>query len=426
VRSLLLAAVTAVLFQAPPAWLQAQLQSFDVAWQTVNESFYDPEFGGLDWEAVRDEFRPRIERAESAAAARLVIQEMLARLGRSHFGLINSQSSSGVAGPAVAPIDVRVAADGVFVTRVRSAGGSDRERARPGDAILAIDGEPTSALRAQAEGGDARARALDEWRRVDHALRGRRGSTVAVRVRRPDGSEHDVEMERWLPPGELVRLGNLPALRVAIEDREVRSPAGRRVGVIAFNLWMAALNEPIAEAVDRYRQHDGLVIDLRGNPGGLVDMIRGVAGHVLDEPVLLGHLRMRMAPLQLKANPRRSMTDGRSVTPFAGPVAVLVDELTGSASECFAGALQGLGRVRVFGRATMGQALPALTKRLPSGDVLMYVVGDFVTAAERSLEGAGVVPDEVVPFSPELMAAGHDPDLDAALAWLDSAKRARN
>ena len=53
----------------------------------------------------------------------------------------------------------------------------------------------------------------------------------------------------------------------------------------------------------------------------------------------------------------------------------------------------------MFGRQTMGQALPAMTKRLPNGDVLMYAIGDFVTSTGQRLEGEGVIPDEIVPLS---------------------------
>ena len=127
----------------------------------------------------------------------------------------------------------------------------------------------------------------------------------------------------------------------------------------------------------------------------------------------------RQGTLSFHPNPRLSTPDGRRVAPFGGPVALLVDELTASTSECFAGGLQGLGRARVFGRQTMGQALPALTKRLPNGDVLMYAVGDFVTGAGRSLEGQGVVPDEIVLLSRSALAAGQDADLMAALRWVD-------
>ena len=104
--------------------------------------------------------------------------------------------------------------------------------------------------------------------------------------------------------------------------------------------------------------------------------------------------------------------------PFAGPVALLVDGLTGSASECFAGALQSLGRVRVFGTPTMGQALPASTLRLPNGDVLMYVIADLTGPDGRRIEGSGVAPDQVVPLTRAGLLAGRDAVLDAALQWI--------
>jgi carboxyl-terminal processing protease len=130
---------------------------------------------------------------------------------------------------------------------------------------------------------------------------------------------------------------------------------------------------------------------------------------------------MRGAVLEFRANPRRSTSDGRRVEPYAGPLAILVDELTGSASECFAGALQSLGRARLFGTTTMGQALPASTRALANGDVLMYAVGDFVTSNGRRLEGAGVVPDVVAIPSRQSLAEGRDVVRDAALAWIDAA-----
>jgi carboxyl-terminal processing protease len=197
------------------------------------------------------------------------------------------------------------------------------------------------------------------------------------------------------------------------------------VGAIAFSVWMTAVAEPFAQAIDAYRHDDGLIIDLRGNPGGLADMIRGLAGHVLSEPASLGRMKMRDLELEFRVNPRRSTSDGRSVEPYAGPVAILVDDLTGSASECFAGGLQSLGRARVFGTTSLGEALPAVTRQLPNGDVLLYAVGDFVTATGERLEGKGVVPDETVPLTASALANGRDPVIDAALAWVDRQSTAR-
>ena len=148
-------------------------------------------------------------------------------------------------------------------------------------------------------------------------------------------------------------------------------------------------------------------------------MIRGVAGHLFTEPVVLGRMKMRQADLEFPVNPQRVLPDGTPVTPFSGPVAVLVDALTASASECFAGGLQSIGRVKVFGEPSLGQALPASTRTLPNGDVLMHVVGDFVTATGQRLEGDGVIPDVRVPLTREALRSGKDPVLQAALEWLD-------
>jgi carboxyl-terminal processing protease len=399
-------------------WHDPFVASFDAAWQTVDETFVDPTFGGLDWPAVRTELRPRVQSAASPDAARAVISEMLARLRRSHYSLLTGGADA-MPGDAIVPIDVRVIDGDVVMTRVFGGAAADRAVLAPGARILSIDGELASTWAAKAAGPDARSRALDVWRRATRALHGVPGSVARLRVRLPDGRESAADVARVQPAGERIRLGNLPPLDVAVDAREATTPGRRRAGVIAFNLWMASAAAGIDEAVDRFRDRAGLVIDLRGNPGGLVLMISGVAGHVLADPVVLGEMKTRTNTLTLRANPRLSTADGRRVAPFAGPVAILVDELTASASECFAGALQGLGRARVFGTQTMGQALPASTRTLPSGDVLLYAIGDFVTASGRRLEGDGVVPDEPIRLSIERLAAGGDPALDAALRWID-------
>ena len=71
----------------------------------------------------------------------------------------------------------------------------------------------------------------------------------------------------------------------------------------------------------------------------------------------------------------------------------------------------------------MGQALPALTKQLPTGDVLIYAIGDYTTSAGRSLEGEGVIPDVSILLSAKALATGRDVTVDAALRWVDGAGR---
>jgi carboxyl-terminal processing protease len=130
-------------------------------------------------------------------------------------------------------------------------------------------------------------------------------------------------------------------------------------------------------------------------------------------------MKTRDGELRLMANPRRVNASGQAVEPYAGPLAILVDGLTGSASECFTGGMQSLGRARVFGTQTMGQALPALFDRLPNGDILVHAFGDFVTATGDRLEGRGVIPDVEVAISRETLANGRDAMLEKALEWVD-------
>lgn len=400
-------------------WRSTALASFDDAWQTINDSFYDPSFGGVDWAGVKKELRPRVASAASIDDARDVIRDMLARLGKSHFQLLAPSRTNTVSGPATVAADIRIVNGEVVVTRVT---GAEARKAGllPGHRLLSVDGRSAGDAVRSASGADARGRALDAWREVTRELYGPDGSAANLIVRDASGRESSLTVPRSRPSGEVITFGNLPPFAAEFEERTIQAAGGKRVGYLAFNIWMPALADRIASAVDRFRQYDGIVIDLRGNPGGLAAMISGVAGHFIDEPVPLGVMRTRQAPapLSFKVNPRLVTNDGRRVDVFKGRLAILVDELTGSTSEVFSGAMQGLERARIFGRQSMGQALPALTRQLPSGDVLMYAIGDFTTSTGRSLEGAGVIPDEPVNLTVEALARGGDPDLEKAVEWL--------
>jgi carboxyl-terminal processing protease len=182
-------------------------------------------------------------------------------------------------------------------------------------------------------------------------------------------------------------------------------------------VWLTPVDGVVAKAVDGHREAAGMILDLRGNPGGLAAMLMGIAGQFVSERVSLGEMRSRDGTLQFFANPRAVSPEGKPVKPFAGRVAILVDGLTGSASECFAGGMQAIGRARLFGERSLGQALPALFDRLPSGDVLVHAYADFLTAKGARVEGTGVIPDVSVPWSRTALLAGHDQALEAATEW---------
>lgn len=82
--------------------------------------------------------------------------------------------------------------------------------------------------------------------------------------------------------------------------------------------------------------------------------------------------------------------------------------------------MQALGRARVFGVPSAGQALPSFMPRLPNGDVLLHAIADFVGPDGERWEGGGVVPDTPAPPARAALLAGHDPALESAVAWIRS------
>ncbi|HXG55266.1 MAG TPA: S41 family peptidase [Vicinamibacterales bacterium] len=414
------------------------IETFDAAWKIVRDTHFDKTFNGVDWDAVRTEFRPKAEAAVSVGELRGVIGAMLSRLGQSHFAIVPaSPDETAPASGGTAPgrdtsadtgFDVRLMGRDVIVTAVEPGRGAAAAGVRPGWRLVAIgDTQVGDFLKAVPDSTNDRLRGLQAWRLMQARLRGSDTSTADLSFEDAAGRLVTRSVERQAEKGLPVKVGSLPTMFVRVTDAEKKTPAGRRAGLIAFNVWMAQVDAPFARAVDKYRAADGMVIDLRGNPGGLAAMMMGLSGHFVAERKPLGIMKTRDNELKFVANPRTVDASGQPVAVYGGPVAILVDGMSGSASECFAGGMQSIGRVRVFGQTTMGQALPALFDKLPNGDVMIHAYGDFVTADGTRLEGRGVVPDEPTPLAREDLLEGRDRALEAALSWIDrSAERGKS
>jgi carboxyl-terminal processing protease len=424
---------TAAAVETPAAAItQAEaLAVFDTAWSRIERSHYDSTFGGLDWHGVRAELRPRANQARTTAALRAVIEDMLGRLGESHHGLLprdvadaldpQGDGAGGAGRPGDAGMELRLAEGSVVVWRVDPRGPAAAAGIRSGWIVQAIDARRTAdALRtlAQLDSGAERRIALTRFLySINALLHGTVGSPLALELLDARDRPVRAQLVRREQPGEPVRLGNLPTMLARLESERIDHAAGC-TGVIRFNVWMAPVAARFDSAVDRLRACDGFVIDLRGNPGGVAGMVMGFAGHFLDDPVPLGTLRSRAGTIRFVANPRRTGPDGRLVSPYAGRLAILTDAMTASTSEIFARGLQAVGRARVFGETSAGQALPAVVTRLPNGDVLMYVVADLTDPEGKRVEGVGVRPDVVLPVRRDDLLAGRDAPLDAALRWI--------
>jgi carboxyl-terminal processing protease len=424
---------------ARPVSADLAAATFDSAWARIRDTHYDPGMRGLDWNAVRRELRPRAERAGTIRALRAVLGDMLARLGESHFAIIPQEAAEALdpgrrtdaAGDEPGDVGVALALVGgdVVVARVEpgspaaaagvhsgwvldSVGAFGRGRVREALARLT-----TPAARRQAE---YRLPVVGEL-----ALEGAAGSPAHATFLDGRGRAVAVTMRRRATPGAPIKFGNLPTFLARLERERLPLPgaggAGACAGVIRFNIWMPPLAAAIDSAVREVRGCRGVVLDLRGNPGGVAAMVMGASGYFLDSVQALGVMRARGTELRFNSVPRRVDDQGTPTRPYAGPLAILVDERTASTSEIFAAGMQAVGRARLFGTPSSGQALPALATRLQTGDVMMHVVADFVAPDGRRIEGHGAIPDEATPLTREALLAGHDPALEAAVRWITTA-----
>lgn len=409
--------------------------AFEQIWRTVADKHYDPTLACLDWPAVREQYGARVaEAGEDTAAAYVAINEMLGLLGQSHLhatppsvATVRERSS----GPATVPITVRwlpiearsVTSRAVVVDEAVDAHPSGLPR---GAILTKVDGESVDevARAAEASLGPGLERrpaelAFTTARAIGAMLSCPEGGSKRIGFLDPTHADAQTELDVacFLPEGERVSLGNLRNLPTTVKWRMLG--AEPPLGYLAFNYWMLPMTERVRAGVDELRAAgmQGLIIDLRGNPGGVGAMSIPIARMFLREGASLGRLQMREFDQEFNIEPNPDA--------FAGPIVILVDEGTASTSEIFALGLRDIGRVTIVGAGpSAGMALPSMIETLPDGGLIQYVVGDYHSARGTAAEGEGVVPEVVVVESRTDYATGRDPVLDAAAALLT--ERVRN
>ncbi len=235
------------------------------------------------------------------------------------------------------------------------------------------------------------------------------GDTVAVifmdEMDRP--AEKTMILEE--PKGKKVIFGNLPPFYLTFRADTLRND----IGYFTFSSFFdpVTLMPAFGNAILAFMRAPGIVIDLRGNPGGIAGMGMGMANWFVEEKnVAMGTMRTRSDTMKLVISPRART--------YRGPVAILVDGLSGSSSEIFAGGVQGLPRIRIFGSRTAGATLPSLVERLPNGDGFQYAFASYISRNGVELEGEGVHPDVEIRPTREALLEGRDPTIEAAIDWI--------
>jgi carboxyl-terminal processing protease len=396
------------------------VEAFDVVWKTIRDKHFDPKLGGLDWQAVHDKLRPRVEQAATMKDARAIINEAIDQLHQTHFGIIPADLykdlESPHGGPGEVGVDLRIIDGCAVVTAVTEGQPAAAAGVKTGWIVERIDGKPVSQILQAAEAAYAKTGLLAARKilAVAARLRGPIASAIALDLIDQNDKPVHLSLTPVGPKGVPATFGNLPTFYVQFTAKRI----DRTVGYVSLNIFFDLVNvlKQYGEAIEASRDADGLIIDLRGNPGGIGAMSFAMGGWLVSERGLkLGTLVTRDGSLNFTLFPRPR--------PFKAPVAVLVDELSMSTSEILAGGLRDLKRARVFGVRTPGAALPSTIEVLPNGDRFQYAFANYISANGQALEGIGVVPDVETPWTRVALLEGRDPAVEAALCWIRSSKK---
>jgi carboxyl-terminal processing protease len=389
-----------------------RLDLFDHVWQVVNRDYYDPSFNGVDWKAVRQRYRPRVEAATSDSDFYLTLREMVGELHDAHTRLFSPGERERHRKREAVSAGVHVYEVGgeIVVVSVEPGSGAARAGVTEGMVVRTIDGQPIAdrVAEVRAEVGSSsseRATALLTYGRL---LMGEPDSILRLGLVRTDGSRLEVALARRL-------VSDAPRLDARV------LPSG--LGYIRFNRFIPPVAGEIKQVLERFRNAPGLIIDLRGNGGGDVAQTARIAGYFFARKTTIARTVTRAGkspaffmglahvPNEFTAGPR----DGTGGEIYGGPVALLVNEGTGSGAELFSAALQENSRATVVGRQTCGCVLGILHQRkLKGGGELDVSEVGFTTAHRRRLEGIGVIPNQPVPLTLADLRARRDAALEAA------------
>jgi Periplasmic protease len=293
---------------------------------------------------------------------------------------------------------------------------------RPGFAVKRIDGAETAKMQREIIAQMNMNPLIRDWspglksflvaRRILYRAGGNPGSTARLQYLDERGLVREAAIEREKPSGELsLRFGNLPAEFMEIEAK--RLPSGP--GYIRFNAFMMPVMDKVRSALREFKDAQGVIFDLRGNVGGIGDLVMGIVGLMETRQTSLGTSRRRSDQLKLAVFPQAQ--------PYTGPVAVLIDGGSGSATEIFAAGLQELRRAVIVGERSAGAVLPSDMVKLPTGAIFQYAFADFRTPSGALIEGRGVAPDVEVKHTRASLLAGRDAQLEKAIMELQKSPR---
>jgi carboxyl-terminal processing protease len=354
-----------------PSQLPAEFQTLGEVWGLLYQNYVEP------------------EALNSKQLSQGAIKGMLEALGDPYTSYLDpetyklaSSSFQGEFEGIGATVGIR---DGQLVV-VSPLPDSPAERAglRPGDKVLEINGEPTSKMNLE---------------QAVLKIRGPKGEKVKLLVEH-EGADTPIELE---------------IVRAEIKSASVSTKLLENdIGYLRLTFFSERTGQEMKQALDDLLGQGArsLVIDLRDNPGGLVQTVVDVATQFLDGGVVLYEVNRQGERKEWMAQ------HGGMATQL--PLAVLVNQHSASGSEVLAGALQDRGRAPLIGTTTFGKGSVNVLYPLKDGSALYLTIERWLTPNGRPIEGKGLEPDFLIEPTPDDIAQGKDPQLQQAIDYLQA------
>jgi len=374
---------------------------FEEVWETVNDNFYDPNFNGVDWRAMGEKYKPQVMQAQSSEDVAAVINQMLSELKTSHTYFYTPNQPAyyqilGIFAPRSPDFrqqlkkffptgKIEYSGIGIFtkdingktfVSGVLDGSPADKAGLQVGDQLLSIEDRPFQPIQSFAE---------------------KAGQSVTLKIQRSanPNSQQDIAITPKMLDATTMFLDAMQASTQVIE-RE-----GKKIGYV--HIWSYAgdqYQQQLEEELlyGRLQDAEGFVLDLREGWGGA------------PQTALNIYTAKDLAVTNIPRNGTRNTYHSQ----WNKPVVMLVNEGSRSAKELLAYGFQQFGIGSVVGEKTAGAVVAGRPFLMQDGSLLYVAVADVYVSGNQRLEGNGVTPDIVVPFSPEY-AQGEDPQKERAI-----------
>ncbi|MDY7004804.1 MAG: S41 family peptidase [Cyanobacteriota bacterium] len=365
------------------------------AWRIVNLAYVDDSFNHQNWWFVRQKLikKPLENRDDTYNA----IQEMLASLDDPFTRLLKPEQYNNLqvnTSGELTGVGLQIALDsqtGELIV-ISPLEGSPAEAAgiQPRDRVVKIDGQPTSGF------------TLDE---AANRMRGPVGSSVVLTILTENNDQ----------PQEIKLIRD--TIEINPVYAELKSgPETGKIGYVRLSQFNANAAAEVSQAVESFEQQGviGYVLDLRNNPGGLLQAGIEIARLWLDDGTIVYTVNRQRFLGSFYA-------EGLAITD--SPLVVLTNQGTASASEILAGALQDNGRALLVGERTFGKGLIQSLFDLSDGSGLAVTVAKYETPNHTDINKQGIMPDIVVeqdPILPNQITTEADEQYQAAVELLTS------